>query len=97
MLQKIKPEWGDSYFETVTFETHGDKDSAQQLRSLGQGAFTGKDSSCHSHVTHYSNSISAPECNLLPNTVVRFAFCCHQGCFMLQASHYLPAAATAYN
>lgn len=43
MLQRVKPDWSDDHFKFVPFQTHGDQDKEQQLRILGQGAFTGKE------------------------------------------------------
>jgi hypothetical protein len=42
LLRKVRPEWTADNFKTVSFTTHGDKQTEGQLRELGQGAFTGE-------------------------------------------------------
>lgn len=41
LLRRVRPEWTEGHFELLEYATHGDKDKTEQLRTLGQGAFTG--------------------------------------------------------
>ncbi|WIA28701.1 hypothetical protein OEZ86_011237 [Tetradesmus obliquus] len=40
LLRRVRPEWTEGHFELLEYATHGDKDKTEQLRTLGQGAFT---------------------------------------------------------
>ncbi|KAF6251077.1 porphobilinogen deaminase, dipyromethane cofactor binding domain-containing protein [Scenedesmus sp. NREL 46B-D3] len=40
LLRRVRPEWTDGQFEMLEYTTHGDKEKTEQLRTLGQGAFT---------------------------------------------------------
>jgi hypothetical protein len=41
LLRRVRPEWTEGHFELLEYTTHGDKEKTEQLRTLGQGAFTG--------------------------------------------------------
>jgi porphobilinogen deaminase len=41
LLRRVRPEWTEGHFELLEYTTHGDREKTEQLRTLGQGAFTG--------------------------------------------------------